>query len=137
MRFWVRLGLIAWLLTGLLSAPAMAFGMTCHGGTNNADGMAMAHDVTHYMSGDMTMTMPMPHKSMPQNDAGLKPGKDMQHKAFACAVHCLSAGAGFIFPSLDDTKPVIAAAIRGFYHLAPLMGLIVGPPLEPPISALV
>ena len=77
MRIVARLALIAWLLTGLLTAPAMAFGMTCHGGANQAEVVA-----------DAPMTMPMAHHSMP--DAG----KDREHKAFSCAVHCLSAGAG-------------------------------------------
>ncbi len=129
MRFWARLGLIAWLLTGLMSAPAMAFGMTCHGGIDGPDGMAMAQAMPHGMA--------MTHTSVPHTDKDMKLGKDMQHRAFACAVHCLSAGTGFILPPSDNTKPAMTGMVRAFFRPAPLMGLIVGPPLEPPIPTLV
>lgn len=120
MRIVARLALIAWLLTGLLTAPAMTFGMICHGGANQAEVVA-----------DAPMTMPMAHHSMP--DAG----KDREHKAFSCAVHCLSAGAGFV-PASADTADVHGEPLpHGDFHIAPLAGLSIGPPLEPPITAFV
>jgi hypothetical protein len=120
MRFWARLALVVWLLTGLLSAPAMAFGMTCHGGMDSGA-----------MVSDMPMTMPVTHKSMPNT------AKDMEQKAFACAVHCLSAGAGFTLPSADHASLVVAGSTLLALPTTSLNGLSVGPPLEPPIRALV
>jgi hypothetical protein len=120
MRILVRLALIAWLLTGLLTAPAMAFGMTCHGGMGQAE-----------ITADAPMTMPMAHQSMPHA------GKDMAHKAFSCAVHCLSAGAGFILSAADGADIFGEPLPHGVFQIAPLDGLSIGPPFEPPISALV
>jgi hypothetical protein len=121
MRFWSRLALIAWLLTGLLSAPALAFGMmTCHGGTEQA-AMVM----------DMPMTMQIAHSSM------LNTSKDMDHKAVACAVHCLNAGAGFVLSPIEDISAVTAAMVVALFPVTTLDGLVPGPQLEPPISAFV
>lgn len=120
MRFWTRLALIAWLLTGLVTAPAMAFGMTCHGGM---DRMAMASD--------MPAGMHMDHKSMPERDNGT------HQKAFACAVHCLSAGTGFILPPSTEARRADVSITPTFSLAASLRGQIPGPQLEPPISSFV
>lgn len=118
MRILARLALIAWLLTGLLTAPAMAFGMTCHGGMGQTEATANA-----------PMTMPMAHHSMPHS------GNDTDHKAFSCAVHCLSAGAGFILAAAEGTDAYGEPLPHDDFHITPLDGVSVGPPLEPPISA--
>jgi hypothetical protein len=120
MRLWARLALIVWLLAGLISAPAFAFGMACHGGADRAA-----------VNGDMPMTMPMAHHRMPHS------AKDMEQKAFSCAVHCLSAGAGFILADANSRHTPAGKSLPAHFTASTLHGLTFGPPLEPPISALV
>lgn len=103
-----------------MSAPAFAFGMACHGGTSEA-----------VVSAGMPMTMPMAHHRMPHS------AKDMEQKAFSCAVHCLSAGAGFILADAGSGHAMSGKAVPAFSSASTLHGVTVGPPLEPPISTFV
>lgn len=119
MRHWAGLALILWLLTGLISAPAVAFGMTCHGSMNQ---MAMSQD--------MPMTMvdhaSMKHQSMPS------PDKDTQHKPFACAVHCLGLGAGFPLPQTETTEMTAAIEMPAQSLHKSLTGQVPDPLIQPP-----
>ena len=120
MRIWSRMVLIAWLLTGLLAAPAMAWNMTCHAGTSGP--VATAHVMAHAM-----------HFSVEQNTLPQQ-AKDAHDKsALSCTAHCLNACTGFVIGPYLDAMTVAGIAVRPHFHLAPLQGLVPGPALEPPI----
>ena len=118
MRFWMRLTLIAWLLTGLLTAPAMAFGLHCD--SDFAPQTSIGHNLH------------AGHKSLPQ------PVKNRADRcALSCAAHCLSACAGLL-PGRNFRIEITAGrSIHPSLRLVPWEGLVPGPALEPPIPSFV
>lgn len=121
MKLWTRVILIAWLLSGLLAAPAMAFGMKCHpsGGT----------DVSPMQHSAMSMDGHGDHQAPDHSQA-----KDICD--LSCLAHCLSVSGISVspqpFPAYIVGTPVVAMT-----RVALLEGQALGPALEPPIVHLV
>jgi hypothetical protein len=122
MKLWTRVMLIAWLLSGLLAAPAMAFGMKCHSGAGTQDVSPMQHSA-------MSMDGHGDHHAPDHGQA-----KDSC--ALSCLAHCLSAS-GIILCPQPFPADTSGAPLLTMGWSAPLEGQALGPPLEPPIVRLV
>lgn len=121
MRFWSLMVLTAWLIAGLLAAPAMAFGMKCHG---SMTATSISEHALHAGDGEHAH-----HAAVP------RPGKEMQEKLdLVCAAHCLSACAVFAIAPAFDAAIVTGSGIRPHFYRVQFEGSPPGPPLEPPIS---
>jgi hypothetical protein len=120
MQFLSRMILALWLLTGFAAAPVLASAMNCH------DGMRHAQAVSPHAM----------HMSTNGADT-LHPKTIPDRSRISCAAHCLGACIGFVLATAVNTEfaaPAGAAICR--LPVTILSGLSLGPPIEPPISAL-